>query len=162
MFGDAGDGMSYIEIYGCDSVERREELAGTVRVTTLEVARRFWEHSRLYGPDGVVWRPVPATPEDVVLSGLARFLAFTGYNPWRTVPMRYEHTGEYKLPELKRRIWECVERDDDILTQFMEADEIKVALEKATDFERVAALVRRMGEEQDTAEQAEAADERQV
>ncbi len=143
--------MSYIEIYEFGGIECREELPGTVRTTTLGVARRFWEQSRLYGPDRVVWRPVPAAPEDVVLSGLVRFLAFTVYNPRRTIRLRYEHIGEYKLPELKRRIWECVEQDDDILTQFLEASEIKAALDQATDFEHVAALIRRMGEEQDAA-----------
>ena len=143
--------MSYIELDGYGGVEYREELPGTECTTTLGVASRFWERSRIYGPDGLVWRPVPAAPADVVLPVLPWLLAVV-YNPVRTLSLRYERTGEYQLPQLKQRIRECVEQDDDILTQFMEADEIKAALDKATDFEAVAALVKRMGEDQDAAE----------
>ena len=133
--------MSYIEIYSGGGIEVHDRLPETVRTTALAIAKRFWVDSRLYDRDGVVWRPVAENPD---MSGWQRVLASTVYNPLRTIRMRHERAGEYRLPELKTRIRECVDEDDDVLTQFMEAEAIKDALEKAAGFDDVVALLKRM------------------
>ena len=43
----------------------------------------------------------------------------------------------YKLTELKDKIKKCIDLDDDILTQFVEADFFKYNIEKASNFSEI-------------------------
>ena len=125
--------MTYVEIYAGIGIELHDQLRPTVRTTTLAIASRWWETSLIYGPDGTLWRPCAADAR-LRLSLLTRLLAYTLYNPVRDVPMTYRTAGTYTLDDLKRRIAECVDNDDDVLTQFMEAAQIQDGLRRAKDF----------------------------
>ncbi|MDG4715527.1 hypothetical protein [Winogradskyella marincola] len=63
-----------------------------------------------------------------------RFLAKTVYNPSFDVTLLWKKIGTYKLTELKAKIKVCIEKDDDILTQFVEADFLMHKVEHSTDF----------------------------
>jgi hypothetical protein len=52
------------------------------------------------------------------------------YNSVRTIEMKYRRSGDYTLHELHDQICASVEQDDDILTQFMDGQEIKAVLER--------------------------------
>jgi len=86
--------------------------------------------------------------------------ANTVYNPTRRVPVIRERAGEYSLTDLKARIARCVARDEDILTQFMEASEINDQRGRAETFRDVVALMRRMQGEDEVAQRADGSDER--
>jgi hypothetical protein len=88
--------MLYIEVQNPSVIEIHVKLPDTVRATALGLANRFWEHSRFYGRDGVLWKPSPAAREHREMSRLVRALARTIYNPNRIVQMTYEPVGEYR------------------------------------------------------------------
>ena len=85
---------------------------------------------------GVKWT-LRITSDRARNTWLSRLLAETIYNP--TIPVKFEWTaiGRYQLEELKGAICERLEKDDDVLTQFVEAKVIAGALDKTTSFEQI-------------------------
>jgi len=63
-----------------------------------------------------------------------RFLAKTFYNPSFDVTLFWKKNGTYELTELKAKVKNCIEKDDDILTQFVEADFLIHKIEHSNDF----------------------------
>ncbi|NRD19003.1 hypothetical protein HNV08_03005 [Winogradskyella eckloniae] len=63
-----------------------------------------------------------------------RFLAKTIYNPSFDVTLNWKQIGTYKLTELKTKIKDCIDKDDDILTQFVDADFFKYKIDESSDF----------------------------
>lgn len=153
--------MPFLEVHEDGYIELHEQLPTLVTATLLGLLRSYWVESRLYGENGEVWCTVPAPGAVPRPSMILRLLANTVYNPTRRVPVTHERFGEFNLEHLKRRIAGFVARDDDVLTQFMEASEINEQLERARTFGDVVALVRRMrGEYPEVAQQGDGADER--
>ena len=64
-----------------------------------------------------------------------RLLARTFYNPIVEAKIIWTKVADYRLDELKDKLKDCVDKDDDIITQFEEADVIKSAIDKATVFD---------------------------
>jgi hypothetical protein len=64
-------------------------------------------------------------------------LANTVYNPWTTVTVLWEEPKTFALEELKQVYSKAVDRDDDILTQFVEAGELKKRISGAQSFEQL-------------------------
>jgi hypothetical protein len=62
------------------------------------------------------------------------------YNPLSAVEFHYDLDGVYELDEVKQKIPRYVQADDDILTQFMDGNEIANRLAKANNFDDVIAL----------------------
>ncbi|MBJ2173674.1 hypothetical protein JBL43_05455 [Aureibaculum sp. A20] len=62
------------------------------------------------------------------------FLAKTIYNPSFEVNLVWEKKGIYKLTKLKTKIKNCIEKDDDILTQYVEVDFLLHKVEKSSSF----------------------------
>lgn len=63
-----------------------------------------------------------------------RFLAKTIYNPSFDVNLNWKQVGTYNLTDLKAKIKNCIDKDDDILTQFVDADFFKHKIEESSDF----------------------------
>lgn len=61
-------------------------------------------------------------------------MAHTFYNPVIEVEPEWTKQGGYQLQELKAGINQCVDKDDDIITQFVDADTFKTVVSKATSF----------------------------
>ena len=70
-----------------------------------------------------------------------KFLAKTVYNPSFNVTLFWKKVGAYKLTELKAKIINCIEKDDDILTQFVEADFLMYKVEHSTGFAELVSLL---------------------
>lgn len=66
-----------------------------------------------------------------------KFLAKTFYNPLLEAQVIWKKVGSYHLDELKDKLKTCVDKDDDIITQFEEADIIKSSIEQAMTFDNV-------------------------
>lgn len=65
---------------------------------------------------------------------LTRILAKTFYNPLLDAKVVWTKVGTYRLDELKEKLNNCVDKDNDIITQFEEADVIKSAISNASTF----------------------------
>jgi hypothetical protein len=70
-----------------------------------------------------------------------RLLANTFYNPVVNVIPEWTILGKYDNEELKGTIINLVDKDDDILTQFVEAETLKVEINKCTSFEEIYAAL---------------------
>ncbi len=82
------------------------------------------DYSDLYDSEGHVWhyRLVSKSFKNTFWN---RFLAYTFYNPkYKTIPV-WERVREYHIEDLKDRLKECIDADDDIFTQYEEAEIIK-------------------------------------
>lgn len=64
-------------------------------------------------------------------------LANTVYNPWTMVTVLWGEPKTYALEELKQAYLKAVDRDDDILTQFVEAAELKKRISDAQSFDQL-------------------------
>jgi len=64
-----------------------------------------------------------------------RLLARTFYNPRVEAKIVWTKVADYRLDELKDKLKDCVDKDDDIITQFEEADVIKTAIDKTAVFD---------------------------
>ncbi|MBJ2176516.1 hypothetical protein JBL43_19870 [Aureibaculum sp. A20] len=68
---------------------------------------------------------------------LTRFLANTFYNPIVDIKTNWTLMDKYTLEELKKEISECIDDDDDILTQFIESDDLKKEIFESKSFESI-------------------------
>ena len=66
---------------------------------------------------------------------LTRLLAYTIYNPTVAVIPKWKLISEFELNEIKLELIKCVDDDDDILTQFIDSDQIKNHINTAESFE---------------------------
>ena len=65
---------------------------------------------------------------------LTRILASTFYNPILDAKVIWTKVGTYHVDDLKENLKTCVDKDDDIITQFEEPEVIKSAIDNATTF----------------------------
>jgi len=68
---------------------------------------------------------------------LARLLAKTFYNPRLDATVIWNRAGSYSLDELKADVKLCVDKDDDIITQFEEGSVIKAAVDASSSFDEI-------------------------
>jgi hypothetical protein len=66
-----------------------------------------------------------------------RLLANTIYNPVVNVIPQWNKTGSYHINELKDVIKRQINQDDDILTQFVEPETLKQAIDNSNSFEEI-------------------------
>ena len=57
--------------------------------------------------------------------------------PNMIVPVRWQECGSYPIEELRAVFLKAVEHDDDVLTQFVEREELVQRLSNATEFEEL-------------------------
>ena len=93
----------------------------------------WWKGVKLYHRNGYRYEVEKATPEKE-LPALSKLMAATIHNPTVNVLYEYTSTGFYKIDELKQALRAAVEKDDDVLTQFHEAEELISRIEAAKDF----------------------------
>lgn len=95
--------------------------------------KAWWKGVKLYHRNGYCYEVEKATPEQE-LPALSKFLAATIHNPTFKVNYEYQSTGFYKIDDLKQALRGAVEKDDDVLTQFHEAEELISRIDAAKDF----------------------------
>jgi hypothetical protein len=90
--------------------------------------------------DGRMWT-YELIAENVKDNFLTRLLANTVYNPSIEVQPRWTLKENYELSKLKSVLNGCIDKDDDILTQFVEAETIKQAIIDSKTFEDIYAVL---------------------
>ena len=142
--------MVWLEMHERGSVRLMDQLPLMVEANLLAVINRYFEGTTIYRHDGIKLsiEPMVATPERSLWNVV---LANTIYNPVRVYSVRYRERGSYSLDEVRENILAAVAADDDILTQFLDAPEIKSRLARSESFEDIVDLVRAMSSERDGA-----------
>ena len=116
----------------------------THETTLYAIGRGFWDGTVLYDSAGRAWRPGVEVPPGV--GRTRRFLARTIGNKRLVVTITYPEPRTYDLSELKRSLTNALALDDDVLTQFHDAEEITAWLDDASSFADVVAALERAAE----------------
>lgn len=101
--------------------------------TLLTAIGGFLEKSTVYDSQGRKWQ-AKGIESSYRRSWWTSLLASTIYNPRIAVTVLWRESKAYPLEELKLAYTEAVNQDDDILTQFVEADELKKRISQAQSF----------------------------
>ena len=99
----------------------------------------WWKGVTFFHRDGTRYEMLTATPAQWMPP---KFLALTIYNPSVLVRYDYRSVGPYEVDDLKQALADAIDQDDDILTQFHEADELKELLGNAKTFDGVLKVLR--------------------
>jgi hypothetical protein len=70
-------------------------------------------------------------------------LAKTIYNPKLDATLEWRKIGNYNIAELKEAINRCVDKDDDIITQFAEGETIKEAVNSSDSFTKITKVLKK-------------------
>jgi hypothetical protein len=100
----------------------------------------WWKGVKLYHRNGYRYEVETATPEGP-LPPLSKALAATIYNPQFKAQYTYLSTGFYQIDELKQALHDAVKKDDDVLTQFHDAEELCEMVAKASTFDDLVAML---------------------
>lgn len=88
-----------------------------------------------YDSQGWVWVPTPAPPIRRV-GPIRRLLARRLYDPIEFfVPVTWSRLRSYELRELRDAFIDAIDADDDILTQFVERDELMERVRSCSTFD---------------------------
>ena len=90
--------------------------------------------------DGRLWN-YQLTAENIKDNFLTRLLSNTVYNPTVEVQPEWTLKRNYELDKLKSSINGLVDKDDDILTQFVEPETLKQAITDSETFEQIYAVL---------------------
>jgi hypothetical protein len=112
--------------------------------------RPWWRGVSFFHRDGGRYEVVLAQPARA-LPPLSKLLAATIYNPRFAVRYEYRRVGPYDLGVLRGALLRAIDKDDDILTQFHDADDLTRRLAHATSFDDVAEVLRYAATETDSA-----------
>ena len=96
----------------------------------------WWKGVKLYHRNGYRYEVESATPDEE-LPPMSKLMAATLHNPTFNVQYEYRSTGFYELDELKKALHDAVQRDDDVLTQFHDAEDLIGRLDAAKNFDDV-------------------------
>jgi hypothetical protein len=102
----------------------------------LGLIKQVQKNFQAYDKDGLLWK-VDKVDSNYKVNGLTKFLAYTVYNPQIKVTIAWTKISDYTLDDLKRDINRQVDRDDDIITQFEEAEIIKGEIENCDSFDNI-------------------------
>jgi len=122
-------------------VEVGSSLLSERQTTAAAFYKSWWCGVRFFHRDGRCFEITSAVPGRA-LTSLSRILAKTIYNPKFSVRYEYRARGDYRLSELQHALVEAIDRDDDVLTQFHDAEELKRRLSQAQSFDDVVGVLR--------------------
>jgi hypothetical protein len=117
------------------------ERPATQETTPFAVRRGFWDGLLVYDADGLAW--TPETVELRSVGGPLRRLVATVRNPRTSADITYGEPRSYELGELRDVLRRALGQDDDVLTQFHEAEEIEGWLDAAASFAEVVEALER-------------------
>lgn len=101
------------------------------RVTLYGYIKHKVDDTTYYDKDGFKWRSDIYAQKP---SFLKKLLAKTFYNPLIKVERTWIKIGPYALPELIEKVNRCIDLDDDVLTQFIDASELKTKVSQSETF----------------------------
>ena len=103
----------------------------------LAYVNNFYESRTVYDAQGLKWRAIQAESHKFNRGFWTKFLANTVYNPRITVSITWGEPKSYNFQELQDIYSKAVDKDDDILTQFVEANELKQRIASAKSFQEL-------------------------
>ncbi|MGG9962316.1 hypothetical protein [Ferruginibacter sp. SUN106] len=92
-----------------------------------------YQDTFLFDKNGNVWT-YQQVSDKFKNNFITKFLAKTFYNPILDAKVIWTNVGTYQIKDIQNKLKCCVDKDDDIITQFAEADVIKSSLDQATTF----------------------------
>ncbi|TGE19664.1 hypothetical protein [Hymenobacter elongatus] len=116
----------------CYIVEQPQDFATSC---TLSGYYRLQQHAELFfDAHGAKYQK-----ELLLKRRFGKWQKLLSYVYWGKVPFEsiWHQLGSYSLPELKSQIDVCIQADDDVLTQFIEADHLQKLVSQARHFEDV-------------------------
>ena len=102
-------------------------LAGICQIDNV-AARYFDAHGKVWSAT-IARAPYPVNIWTKILAQI--------YNPRFQVELQWKQEGSFTLTELQERLCKCVDTNEDILTQFMEADKLKTLIRETKTFEHL-------------------------
>lgn len=129
-------------------VQLFDELNQKIRGKALGFHNSWWRNVRFFHRDGYVYTVENVKPERH-LGFFSKFLSYTIYNPTLWFQYRYLKVSTYPLSELRSAVANAVEKDDDVLTQHCERNELHKLISSASDFDSIVAILARGLEEVD-------------
>lgn len=105
------------------------------RTNVLGLLRRDAEKEQIFDADGRLFTCQLRTARKV--AWWSKLLAYTVYNPLLEVSNEWRFQRRYELLELQGRLKAVVADDDDILTQFIEHEELIQLINKASSFQNL-------------------------
>lgn len=117
----------------------KEQLETSGRHTALGFHKAWWRGVRFFHRDGSVYEVESAIPERR-LGLISKVLAYTVFNPRLSIRYQYRRGAPYELSALAGAVAEAIEKDDDILTQFAEREDVLAEVRAATSFDAVVAV----------------------
>ena len=103
----------------------------------------FFDKSTVYDSQGRKWQ-AKGIESPYRRSWWTVLLANTVYNPRIAVTLLWRESEPYSLEELRLAYAKAVDKDDDILTQFVESDELKKRISEAQSFDELVEVYRWM------------------
>ena len=122
----------WVDLWG----DLRAEHTGTA----LAFHRGFWATLALYHRSGTLYSVADVVP-DRPRGALSRLLASSVYNPWIGVRLVYRTAGTYTIDDLRSTLASAIDLDDDVLTQFHEAEELLAMVSAASSFDDLVEVV---------------------
>jgi hypothetical protein len=116
------------------------ELRKEYRTRAYALVNGYWDRLTVYDSAGLAWSVSEVTPP---LSPLTKFLARTVYNPSMMVRITFQEPRPYQLHELKHQLTDLVNRDDDVLTQSIERDDLNALIRDASSFKHLLGELRK-------------------
>ena len=113
------------------------------KMKLLGVFSGFYEQALVFDATGKVWRASQLRSRHKK-SWWLTLLVHTVFNPWVDVEISWDQPRQFQLEELKDLYLRAVDQDDDILTQFVDAPELKKKIKEAESFDDLVRVYRWM------------------
>ncbi len=98
---------------------------------------------KAYDAEGIKWR-YDLKSEQVKNNFWTRLTANTFYNPTVQTQPIWTKMDSYTIEEIQVKLKECINKDDDLLTQFIGSEELIRAIDKAKDFKDLCSILQKL------------------
>jgi hypothetical protein len=112
-----------------------ENCFSKIRTSAL-IDTNFFTDTFFFDKNNIIWSHKQVS-DKFKNNFFTKLLAMTFYNPLLDTKVIWNKVGTYYIKELQDQLKYCVDKDDDIITQFEEADVIKLSLEQAMTFDDI-------------------------
>ncbi|WP_153798013.1 hypothetical protein [Foetidibacter luteolus] len=110
------------------------------KISTYTYLSQSPQENKFYDAAGKFWT-LTYINQKVKNDFWTRFLANSFYNPTIEIKLGWTEEGVYTLGELKEKIFVCIDKDDDIITQFVEADFLKDKIYSCETFHQILTIL---------------------
>jgi hypothetical protein len=125
-----------------DSMHLWNTLDGELEGNLYAYTKGYWNNILLFDAAGNKWKVTRVTPNRKIYP-IEKIMASICWNPKIKVRLEFDKPKPYPLEALKKEISALVDFDDDILTQFIEANDLKEVIKTADNFEGLVDILKR-------------------